>query len=255
MKQVRIGDLSFSKAVCGANPFYGHSHFSQARDAEYLARFNDTTIEQTIQRCIDLGVNAVESSVNERIISILSDLRKRNRDTIHFVGGTRIDETSEMKSHNEKLSFLIKNRADICVVHAQYVDLPRKHDSIGGLERFIDKIHNAGLIAGISTHRVETVEICEKQNYGVDTYLFPLNLSGYVYPGYHGTETVQERIDIVRGVSKPFILTKTLGAGRIAPEEGLQFVAENSKPNDLICLGLATEQEINESLGLVEKLF
>lgn len=255
MKQVSIGNLVFSKMVCGANPFYGHSHFSEARDAQYLGRFDDETIERTIQRCVSLGINAVESSANERIISILSRLRDRNPEPIHFVGSTRIDETSGIKSHQQKLSFLVGNRAEVCVVHAQYVDRPRKGDSIGGLARLVDTIHDAGLLAGISTHRVETVELCENQGYGIDTYLFPLNLSGFVYPGYKGTETVQERVDVVRNTPKPFVLIKTLGAGRIPPDEGLQFIAENAKPEDLVSIGFGMEDEVSESVELAEKLF
>lgn len=255
MKQVAIGNLTFSKVICGTNAFWGHSHFSEARNAEYLARFDDETIERTIRHCIGLGVNTVESCVNKRIISILSKLRENNPDPIHFVGSTRVDETSEIKSHQQKLSFLIENRADICVVHAQYVDRPRKGDSIGGLKELIDKIHEAGLLAGISTHQVGTVELCERQKYGVDTYLFPLNLSGFVYPGFKGKDTVQERINIVRGVDKPFILIKALAAGRIPPDEGLHFVAENSKPNDLVSLGFGGAGEICESIQFVEKYF
>ena len=255
MKQVSIGNLVFSKIICGTNPFYGHSHFSEARNAEYLGRFDDETIERTIQCCINLGINTVESSANERIVSILSQLQAKNREPIHFVGSTRIDETSDIKSHQQKLSFLIENRADVCVVHAQYVDRPRKGDSIAGLGQLIEKIHDVGLLAGISTHRVETVELCERQGYGVDTYLFPLNLSGFVYPGYKGTESIQERINLVRNTPKPFILVKTLGAGRIPPNEGLQFVAENAKPGDLISIGFAAEDEVSETVELVEKLF
>ena len=255
MKQINIGNLSMSKVICGTNAFYGHSHFSEARDAEYLARFDDATIAYTIRRSLDLGVNAVESSANERILSILSELRKETSGPIHLVGSTRIDETSDMKRHGQKLSFLIKNRADICVVHAQYVDRPGRADIPHGLERLIDQIHEAGLLAAISTHRVQTVEICEKRNLGIDTYLFPLNLSGFVYPGYKGSETVQDRVGLISSVLKPFILIKTLGAGRIPPEEGLSFVAENSKPNDIISLGFATQDEVMESLKLAEKIF
>jgi hypothetical protein len=255
MKQVTIGNLDVSRIICGSNPFYGHSHFSEARNAEYLGRFDDETIERTIQRCISLGINTVESSANERIVSILSRLRDKNPEPIHFVGSTRIDETSDIKRHQEKLSFLIENRADVCVVHAQYIDRPRKEDSIAGLGQLIEKIHDAGLLAGISTHRVETVELCERQGYGVDTYLFPLNLSGFVYPGYKGTESIQERIDVVQNTPKPFILMKTLGAGRIPPDEGLQFVAENAKPSDAILIGFAAEDEVSETVELVEKLF
>ena len=153
------------------------------------------------------------------------------------------------------MAFLIENQAEVCGIHAQYVDRPRKGDTIGGFNRLIDKIHDAGLLAGISTHRVDTVELCERQGYGVDTYLFPLNLSGFVYPGYEGTDTVQERIDIVRNTPKPFILIKTLGAGRIPPSEGLQFIAEHAKPNDLVSIGFGTEDEVTESVEIAERLF
>jgi hypothetical protein len=255
MKQVNIGNLSFSKVICGANPFYGHSHFSKARDAEYATRFSDQAVEQVVQRCLDLGVNALESSANERVLSILTQLRSRNPQSIHFIGSTRIDETSDLKSHQQKLSFLIDNRAEVCVIHAQYVDRPRKNDKIGGLARLVDRIHNAGLLAAISTHQVETVRLCERQNYGIDTYLFPLNLSGFVYPGYEGTETVQDRIKTVQETSKPFILIKTLGAGRIPPDEAIHFVAEKAKPGDLISMGFGTVEEAGESIQLIEKYF
>jgi len=94
MKQVTIGNLRLSKLVCGTNPFYGHSHFSGARNAEYLRRFDDQMIDRMIQRCISLGINAVESSANERVVSVLTRMRSRHAGPIHFVGSTRIDETS-----------------------------------------------------------------------------------------------------------------------------------------------------------------
>jgi hypothetical protein len=255
MKQVHIGNTAFSKVICGSNPFYGHSHFSEARDAEYRHRFDDQRIEHTIRCYLDRGGNTVESAANERMVSILTRLRDRPSRSVHFVGTTRIDETSDITSHRQKVAFLIAQRANICLVHSQFVDRPRKGDSIGGLKELVDQIHEAGLLAGISTHRVATIELCEKQSIGIDTYMFPLNLLGFAYPGYQGTESVQERVAIVRGVPRPFILIKALAAGRIPPKEGLQFLADNAKPNDLISIGFGSEQEAEESMELVEKMF
>ena len=255
MKRVRIGGVSFSKVLCGANAFYGHSHFSEARDAEYRGRFDDAMIERVILRCLEFGVNAVESCANERILSIVARAREQSAEPVRFVGSTRVDETSDMKTHPRKMSFLVENRADLCVVHAQYADRPRKDDAIVGLERLLDKAHEAGLLAGISTHRVETVELCEKRGYPVDAYLFPLNPIAFCYPGYAGSETVRERVDLVRGVAKPFILIKALAAGRIPPDEGLHFIAENAKPEDLVSIGFGTEEEAAETLEIAEKVF
>lgn len=103
--------------------------------------------------------------------------------------------------------------------------------------------------------RVKTIELCEDCNYGIDAYLCPLNASGFVYPGFTTHETVRDRVDIVRSVSKPFILIKVLGAGRIPPSEGIPYIAENAKPNDLLSLGFGTEHEADETLGLIEGLF
>ena len=50
MRYVEIGGAKFSKVLCGTNAFYGRSHFSAARDAEYRARFDDAGIERVLRR-------------------------------------------------------------------------------------------------------------------------------------------------------------------------------------------------------------
>jgi hypothetical protein len=255
MKYVKIGNLEFSQAICGTNAFYGRSHFSQARDAEYRNRFDDAAVERVIRRLLDCGVNTVETSANERITAILCSLRQSGAAPLHLVGSTRIDEMSAMRSHHRKLAYLLEIRSEICIVHSQIVDQPPRPDGIPGLESMLEKIHAAGLLAGISTHRVRTVEFCESRGYAIDTYLFPLNATGFVYPGYDGDESVRDRAGLVRGVSKPFILMKALGAGRIPPDEGLAFVAENCKPGDLVSLGFGSEEEVVETMRIFEKCF
>ncbi|MFC2076886.1 hypothetical protein ACFLT7_07375 [candidate division KSB1 bacterium] len=253
MKQVEIENLKFSQIMCGTNAFYARSHFSNARDIEYRKRFNNEEIEQIVLHCLEMGINTIESSANKRIYNIISKLRDTTQKTIHLIGSTRIDDTSDMTHHSQKLSYLIENNLELCIVHAQYVDRPRKSDTISGLDKLIDEIHQAGLLAGISTHRVDTIELCEQKSMGIDVYMFPLNISGFVYEGYQGTETPQHRAELVQSIPKPFILMKTLGAGRIPPNEGLQFVAENMKPNDLVSLGFGTKEEINEDIEILEK--
>lgn len=255
MRYIKINEIEFSKAICGTNSFYGRSHFSAARDAEYQERFNDNTIINALECCFKWGINTIETSANERIENIIASLREKYQCALHCVGSTRIDETSTMQSHHRKLDFLIQQQSAICVIHAQYIDHAMKSDTIPGLERMLEKIRKAGLISAISTHQVKTVEICERQGYDIDVYLFPLNLTGFVYPGYDGNESVSDRVGLVRSIAKPFILMKTLGAGRIPPDEGLHFVAENSKPDDLISLGFGSEVEINETMELFEKYF
>ena len=251
VKLIDIESKKFSKIICGSNPFYGHSHFSEARNKEYLARFDDEYILKTIRVCLSKGINAVESSANERIWKIVSSLQSEAE--IQYIGTTRIDETSGLKTHQKKLQFLLDIKADACVIHAQFADRPPKDDEIKGLGPLIDRIHENNLIAGISTHKVSTVELCEKMNYGIDFYLFPLNAAGVVYPGYDGKETVEDRIQLIQSIAKPFIIMKALASGRIPPCEGIPFVLENIKENDLVALGFGSAEEVEETLDIVEK--
>ena len=250
MNKVEIQGRSFSKVICGTNPFYGFSHFSEARNAAFLKKFTDDYIEKAITLCLSEGINTVESSANKRIWKIISELKVNHK--IQFIGTTRVDETSALKSHQQKLQFLLEIKADVCVIHSQFVDRPSQKNQIKGLQQFVDRIHEQGLLAGISTHKVSTVELCEMNDYGIDLYLFPLNYLGYVYPGYEGKETVEERIQLIQQVPKPFVIMKSLAAGRIPPQEGLPFVLENSKAIDLISLGIGSAEEAKESIAIVE---
>lgn len=248
MKKIKIGNKYFSKIIVGTNAFYGHSHFSDARDTEYKKRFSDEYIRNVINLCLNKGVNSIETCANERIINIIDDLKKEKK--INLIGTTRIDETSEMKSHQLKLKYLIDNNADICVIHSQYVDRPNSSGEIKGLQSMIDEIHSAGLLAGISAHKNSTVELCEKK-YEIDVYLYPFNMLGFVYPGYNGNETFKERLDLIKNINKPFIVMKSLAAGRIPPEEGLKFVLDSIKDRDIITLGIGSIEEAEESIDIV----
>ena len=254
MQQCAIGNRTFAKLLCGTNAVYARSHFSAAKDAEYQARFTDDGICALLRRCAALGIDTLETSANERIWNLLD--RLRSAEQIHFktIGSTRIDGTSDIKSPERKLRFLLERKADICVIHAQLADSPRKGE-IAGLRKRVDQIHAAGLLAAISTHRVETVLHCEACGYGLDTYLFPLNLAGFVYPGYDGHETVAERAAVVRQVNKPFILMKVLAAGRLPPDEGLSFIAEHAKPTDLITIGFGSIAEAEECVAIAGRLW
>ena len=108
MKYININNIKFSKIICGTNSIYGRSHFSEARDIEYKTRFNDQSILSILRHCYQNGINTIESSANEKIASMISTIKKETQDNLNFIGTTRIDETSLMKSHNKKLEYLLE---------------------------------------------------------------------------------------------------------------------------------------------------
>ena len=82
---ITIGGLQFSKVICGTNAFYGRSHFSLARDAEYKEHYDDKTIEKAVESCMKWGINTIETSANERIEKIITLLRNKHQCTLHCI--------------------------------------------------------------------------------------------------------------------------------------------------------------------------
>jgi len=166
--------------------------------------------------------------------------------------GVTVLMSASSGGHLQIVRLLLENGADICIIHSQYIDRPNSGDEIKGLQSMIDKIHRAGLLAGISTHKNSTIELCEKK-YDLDVYLYPMNKLGFVYPGYEGNETVGERLELIKNTNKQFIIMKSLAAGRISPLDGLKFVLDNIKENDIISLGLGSIEEAMESIEIAKK--
>ena len=100
MRTVDIGGRQFSRLICGTNAFHGNSHFSAARDAEYRGRFTDEYIESTINCAADHGINTVETSASERMWGIFDKVRQKR--SLLTIGSTRVDGTSQMKSHQQR---------------------------------------------------------------------------------------------------------------------------------------------------------
>ena len=255
MEYLPICGKQFSRIICGSNPFYGHSHFSVARSTEYLNRFSDEEIEKVIDTCIERGINTIETSANERIFRIISNKTDSNKKRLlNTISSTRIDETSTVKRHQDKLDMSIIQECSICIIHSQYIEREMKGDSIIGIEQMLETIHKKGLISGISTHSNSTIELCEKNRYPIDVYMFPLNILGFVYPGYKGNEKVEDRIALIQNAEKPFIIIKAMAAGRLPPFEALKFVNKNIKKNDMVSIGFGSVEEVNETIDIWEKI-
>jgi len=255
MEYIPIYGKQFSRIICGSNPFYGHSHFSDARSTEYLNRFSDEEIGKVIDTCIERGINTVETSANERIYRIISNKTDSNKKRLlNTISSTRIDETSKVKRHQDKLDMSIVQECSICVIHSQYLEREIKGDSIIGIEQMLETIHQKGLISGISTHSNSIIELCEKNKYPIDVYMFPLKILGFTYPGYKGNETIEDRITLINNVEKPFIIIKSMAAGRIPPSEALEFINKNMKKSDMISIGFGSAEEVNETIDIWEKI-
>ena len=102
---------------------------------------------------------------------------------------------------------------------------------------------------GWSTHRPETIVVSDAAGYDIDTYVQPFNSIGFLCSVE--TDWVSH---VIQHAQHPVVCIKPLGAGRVMPPTGLQFVYKNCKPNDTVAIGLLSVEETQEDIKIVRYL-
>ncbi|HEY63143.1 MAG TPA: hypothetical protein G4O02_01105 [Caldilineae bacterium] len=239
-----VEDVEISRLICGTNGFLGYSHFSAARDRWIREHFTVERIAEVISRFAELGVNAVMGPLDDKLIAALDQVERATGTRMVYIatpGGHTVEEVIQGVRRSAEAG------ARICMPHQMYTDthlLPAE-TRIVGIEPILAEIRRLGMIPGLSTHRPETIIVCDKAGYDVATYIQPYNAAGFL---------CQVETDwigrVIRNTPKPVMCIKPLGAGRILPPTGLQFVFNTCKPNDMVVIGTMNVYEAEEDVQL-----
>ncbi|HLA38545.1 MAG TPA: hypothetical protein VJ417_01035, partial [Candidatus Glassbacteria bacterium] len=60
LPKVLFGPHRISRLIVGGNPFVHNSHFSEEMNRDMQAWFTPEKIVQTLQRCLQVGINAFQ---------------------------------------------------------------------------------------------------------------------------------------------------------------------------------------------------
>lgn len=244
MPMIEVEGLKLSRIVCGTNPFFGFSHFSAARDRWLRDYFTDDRIIEVIAKSAELGVNCIVGGVGERMRRILD--RVEQLTGVHFYwmrtpGGTTKDDL--LKDITAAAQF----KPEICMPHQMYTDnfLVAAENRIIGAEEVIKHIRSFGMIPGWSTHRPETIVATDRAGYDIQFCIQPYNPIGFLCPVE--TDWVGH---VIRQTPKHVVCIKPLGAGRVLPPTGFNFVLSSVKPTDFMAVGFMSAQEAEEDIKL-----
>lgn len=248
LPMTEIAGHKVSRLLCGSNSFFGHSHFSAAR-SDWLRRYF------TLDRIVEVMCAAAEEGVNSTISMPLDEMAEAI-DRVHKLtgvkyvwmatpGGTTLDELKQGIRKSAEVG------AEICMPHVMYTDnhLLVAEKKIVGAEEIFALTRELGMGTGWSTHRPETIVVSDAAGYDCDTYVQPFNSIGFLC----SVET-DWVASVIRNAQHPVVCIKPLGAGRIMPPTGLQFVYHNCKPSDTVAIGLMSPEEVAEDLKIVRHL-
>ena len=278
---VPLGPSRVTRLIVGGNPIYGYSHFNRLFDQHMLEYFTDERVVQLLLDCEKAGINTWQSSFHEGF--------KRHHPAMRAAGCKiqwiclaapwDVDPSASRTPEN-----ILAGMLRCAEIVAQYRPLAISHHGaatdflwragkIDNIKTFLNKVHDLGIPAGISTHNPVILEALEAKGWPNDFYM-----AGLYYLTRRPTEFEKEigvvpvgetylptdppqMCKVVQQVRKPCLVYKVLAAGRKchSPQEVRQcfkFAFSNIKPTDAAIVGMYPRysDQIAENVRIVREL-
>jgi hypothetical protein len=264
-----------TRLIAGNNPLFGNSHFNMIMDATYLEYFTDKRVVEFMLNCQKAGINTWQGNFSARAQRQYPMIRdggcKLNfialSDPWDFNKGakTAVDQNAAVM---QQLSIVAKVNPIMIAYHGSVTDDLYREGKLDLIRSFLDKAHDLGFPAGVSTHNPAVIVEIEQKGWPVDFY------QACFYRQSRTAEDYKKEINVapegeaylstdpavmckvIRQVSKPCLGFKILAAGRkcTSPESvraAFNFAYENIKRTDVLIVGMFPKykDQIGENTG------
>ena len=260
---VQMGAHRVTRLLVGGNPVFGYSHFNPLLDQAMREWFTDERIVELLVNSERAGINTWQTSFNSDLKRIFPKVRNAGC-KIQFIclaASWHYDEKMG-RSPEQVLDGTIKCAQAAMELkpigiafHGFATDILYRAGKIDLVRSYIDRVHDMGAAAGISTHNPKILEALHEKGLGNDFYM-----AGLHYLSRHredwirdiGTVPVDEgwiasdppkMAAAIRQVDKPALVYKVLAAGRKCASEAekraaIKWAYENIKPTDATIIGM-----------------
>jgi len=272
----KIGDHDISRIVMGGNLIGGWAH---SRDLIYvpsLSRAYNT--EQKIFETLQLGEKAGINTINIGFPTnaTMAKYKKVTGSKIKVISqvGPDMDNNDLFVNINKSIDY----GADIIQIQGNWCDWLVRDGKIDVIEKMMDKIRSQGYTAGLASHTVDSLIICEEHGIIPDFYMKTMHHDNYwsAHPRENRTpfEVDGEKsldhnkfhdnifclfpdktVEFVERTTVPVMGFKVLAAGALKPEDGFTWAFKNGA--DFICVGMFDFQvvnNVNTTIDVLNKL-
>ncbi|MCY2994203.1 MAG: hypothetical protein NTY19_40955 [Planctomycetota bacterium] len=263
LPQIRLGEHSVSRLICGDNPFKANSHLSVSLNQHMRRYYTPDQIVKTLRRCEQVGINCWQASFAGEL-----DLHRRyiaeggKMQLIVIEAGTDIIAKA-------------KDAGAIGVAHqGEATDHLFKSGQLDKVHEFLKQVRQAGMLVGVSTHMPAVVDAIESKGWDVDYYMT------CVYERNRSAEELKKLLDhvpipvsevyltedpprmfqAIRHTRRPCLAFKILAAGRCSwhrewVERAFRQTFQSIKPTDAVIVGMYNEfnDEPAENAELVRR--
>jgi hypothetical protein len=244
MEPVQFGPVSVSKLILGGNPFSGFSHQTPERDEEMRHYYTTARIKETLAQAESLGINTFLGRADRHISRALMEYWDEGGKIQWFA-----QTCTEFALHTRGIANAISGGASACYIHGGQMDFWLAQGQTDEIVKCVHMIKDAGLPAGVAGHTTKVFEWAE-ENLDLDFYMCCYyNPSRRDERAEHVSGTreyfaPQDRgamVHLIAQLSKPAIHYKVFAAGRNAPAEAMDYVAQHLRPQDAVCVGVFTK--------------
>jgi hypothetical protein len=249
--RTQIENLSVSRLMIGTNWLLGFSHTSKAKDRFIRETVDAKRIADILTVALSAGVDTFYGVRPEaKLAEGIAEAEQRAGRKVITVAIPTLPAGGDAASLDEAERILDEYAAlgvSICMPHQATTDafVNRRTRSLAGIEPLLAAIRARGMLPGLSTHMPETPIYTDNTGLDVATYIQIYNAAGFL---------MQIEVDWVHrmiwNAKKPVITIKPLAAGRLPPLVGLAFSWATLRPIDMVCVGVHTAYEAEESIEL-----
>ena len=277
---VALGSHHVTRLIVGSNPIYGYSHFNRQYDMHMREWFTDERIVKLLTDCEKAGINTWQASFNYNMKRQFAKIRgagckiqficlaaswhydeKMGRTPEDILDGTIKCAQAAMEFKPIGIAF-----------HGGATDILYRAGKIDMLKTYIDKVHDMGTAAGISTHNPKILETLHEKGFANDFYM-----AGLHYLTRHPEDWMRDigtlplgdgfissdppkMAAAVRKADKPTLVYKVLAAGRKCESENqkrkaIDWAYKNIKPIDATIIGLYPRysDQVTETVKMVRE--
>jgi hypothetical protein len=277
---VALGPSRVTRLIAGGNPLYGYSHFNDQYSQHMLEWFTDERVVEFLLGCEKAGINTWQSSYHERVPRQFPRIRDAGCRMQWICLAAPWDVVRDSPRTPDailagmlKCAEIVSKLKPIGIAHHGWAtDVLWREGKLDLIRTFVDKVHDLGMPAGISTHNPVILDALEQKGWPNEFYMASFHyLSrrpeewkqlGIVPVGEtYLADDPARMCAAVRQVKKPCLVYKLLAAGRRcgSPAEvrqAFEFAYRNIKPTDAAIVGMYPRyaDQIGENTRLVREM-
>jgi len=260
---VELGRHRISRLIAGGNPMRGFSHSSKKLSQHMLDYFTAPQITKFLLHCEQEGITTFQSSYSATVRDGLVGAWER---------GSRIQFLCLTSDRQKDLAEVLRLKPIAICHHGGVTDSLFRAGQPETVHDFVKRVHDSGVLAGISTHNPDYLARMEDAGWEHDLYMTCL---------YNLTRTEEEleamlrhrvlgevflasdpprMIARIRQCSKPCLAFKILASGRLSEtqrdlEEAFRFAYASIKPTDAVIVGMypVFSDEVAEDAALARR--